>query len=171
MNSRITRGAIAVSAAAVLVVPATAAMAKPNHDKPAKAKDSVSVSKLSILHAKKDRDVTTKDAVLKAQVKVKDHSKKFAPDTVTLKVVQKDETSEMVQAFPVDAKLVGKSKVASNWRAKITIPAGTAAGKYCIRLVKVDMSSTDEVPPTVVRAKGLQGRDCVTVINSAASDA
>jgi hypothetical protein len=166
MKSRITLGVVAVSSAAMLVVPATVATAKPKTDKPAKAK--FGVSKLSILHAKKERDVATEDAMLKAQVKVKDHSKAFDPASVTLKVT-KDGTDDD-GTVKVDAKLVGKSKVVSNWRAKLTIPAGSVApgetATYCIKVVKVDPEDTEAVP-TAIKAKGLQGRDCVTVVNSA----
>ena len=159
-----TAAAVALAPMAAVAAPA----AKP--DKPVKpVKPNFSVSKLTILKHKKKVDVATKDAVIKARVKVKDKSKAFDPTKVKLVVTEK-ETGEAKDTFVVDARLRGKSKVVSNWQAKITVPAGSvepgATAVYCIKLVKVNDGDPSTLPVTKL-AKGLRGRDCVKVVNSA----
>ena len=166
MTTRITVGMVAVTSAAMLVVPAAVATATPRPDKPMKAQ--FGVSKLSIVHANKVLDVASQDAALKVHIQVKDRSKAFDPASVTLKVTKNGTDDD--GTVKVDARLVGTSKVTSNWRARLTIPAGSVApgqtATYCITVVKVGPEGTEALP-TAIKAKGLQGRDCVTVVNSA----
>jgi hypothetical protein len=49
----------------------------------------------------------------------------------------------------------------------VTVPAGSAAAQYCLTLVKVDDASTATLP-VLALAKGLQGRDCFTVVTTTA---
>ncbi len=174
MRTRRTALAAGACAAALVLASGASAFAAPKPDahqkadKPAKA--AVAVTKLQIVNVKKVRDVATADAVIRAHVQVKDHSKKFSPDSVTLKVVQKSDTGEVESTLVVDAVRKGKSKVVTNWLAKITVPQGSVApgetATYCIRVVKA-LDATVDAPLASTKAKGLAGRDCVTVTNSA----
>ena len=63
------------------------------------------------------------------------------------------------------ARKVGRSAVVSTWAAAITVPRGSVAATYCLKLVKVDDASAATLP-VLALAKGLQGRDCFTVVNT-----
>jgi hypothetical protein len=97
-------------------------------------------------------------------VQVKDFDKKFNPTSVKIVVVEKV-TGMPVTTFTVGARRIGASKVVSNWAASVTVPAGSAAAQYCLKLVKVDDASPATLP-VLALAKGLQGRDCFTVVNT-----
>jgi plastocyanin len=128
------------------------------------AKPKFAVTKLVVVGKKKTYDVTSAAAVVKVRVQVKDRDKKFDPATVKLVVVEKV-AGTVVDTFTVSARKVGKSKVVSNWHAKVTVPAGSPAATYCLKVVKVDDASPATLP-AVATAKGLAGRDCFVVTNT-----
>jgi len=156
--------AAATISAALVAAPLAASQAAPaaKHSPTPKAK--FAVTKLVVVGKKKAYDVTAADAVVKVRVQVKDRDKKFDPATVKLVVVEKI-AGTVVDTFTVSARKVGASKVVSNWHAKITVPKGSAAATYCIRVVKVDDASPATLP-AVAMAKGLAGRDCFVVTNT-----
>lgn len=177
MSTRTAAFAGACTAALVLASGAAAMAAPGDHghkpDKTTKSnhahapkvhKGEVGVTKLQIINVKKQRDVATEDAVVRAHVQVKDRSKAFTPDQVTLKVV---DSTGADTTMAVDAVRKGRSKVVTNWHASFTVAAGSVApgatATYCIKVVKVS-DGTDLLDTT--KAKGLKGRDCVTVVNS-----
>jgi hypothetical protein len=131
------------------------------------------VTKLSIVHYKKTVDVATKGAKVKVRVQVKDHSKKFNPTSVKLVVSEKVSGEEATQVT-VKTHRTGKSKSVTNWQGTLSVPAGAVApgttATYCIKLVKVN-DADPSTAPVVKTAKGLAGRDCFTVKNSATSAA
>jgi plastocyanin len=152
--------ALVVSAVAVVPLAAASAAAKPHA--------RFEVSKLAIVGHTRTYDVADKDAVVKARIQVKDHDKKFDPASVTLTVTEK------ISGLPAGsttfkARLAGHSKVVSNWHATITVAKGSVApgttATYCIALVKV--ADGTAVTPVRVSAKGLVGRDCFNVTNTA----
>jgi hypothetical protein len=173
-----TRTAViaALMTGAVALAPVAGANAAKPDPKPEKAqkseKPAFAVTKLS-LGGKKTVDVTDEAATVKVRVQVKDKSGTFDPAKVRLSIVEKVTGEENVGSV-VTAKLAGKSKKVSNWVGKVTIPqdsvaAGTEA-TYCVKLVKVVADDTS-AEPVVATAKGLKGRDCVTVVNSDEVDA
>jgi hypothetical protein len=146
---------------AIVVAPLAAASAAPT--KATHAPRFV-VSKLGIVGSKVVYDVTKAPATIKVRAQVKDFDKKFDPKTVKLVVVEKV-TGTPATTFTVGARLVGRSPVVSNWLASITVPAGSAAAQYCVRIVKVDDASPATLP-VLALAKGLQGRDCFSVVDT-----
>ena len=161
---KLRTAAIAVAVASLTLVPLAAASAAP---KPPKPHAKFEVSKL-VLVGHRTYDVANADAVVKARIQVKDHDKKFDPATVTLSVTEK--TSGLPASMTtVKAHLAGHSKVVSNWHATITVAKGSVApgatATYCITLVKV--ADGTAVTPVRVSAKGLTGRDCFNVTNTA----
>jgi hypothetical protein len=157
--NRLTRTVIAAAAGAGLVL-APLAVASSAQAAPTKPKPRFVVSALTLL-GPASVDVSAAPATLKARVQVKDFSKKFDPATVRLVVVEKS-GGAIVDTMTVKARKAGRSAVVSNWLARITIPQGSAPATYCIALVKVDDASPATLP-VLKLAKGLQGRDCVTV--------
>jgi hypothetical protein len=147
---------------ALVLAPLAAATAAPTKSAPA---PKFVVSKLGIVGSTTTYDVTKAPATIKVHVQVKDFDKKFNPTSVKLIVVEKV-TSAPAITFTVAARLVGKSPVVSNWAATITVPAGSAAAQYCLKIVKVDDASPATLP-VLALARGLQGRDCFTVVNTA----
>jgi hypothetical protein len=174
-NLRSVALAVTAAAAIALTPMAAASATAPQHPTPSKpaatskVHAAIAASSLSIVGHKWTYDVGSAAATVKVRIQVRDHSKKFDPATVTLQITDKA-TGLPTTTFTVAAKLLGKSKVVTNWRAVITIPeAAVAAGStatYCITLVTVGANSTT-VAPTTTKAKGLAGRDCFKVINSA----
>jgi hypothetical protein len=156
--------AAATITAALVAAPLAASQAAPAAKHTPTAKPKFAVTKLVVVGKKKTYDVTSAAAVVKVHVQVKDKDKKFDPATVKLVVVEK-EAGTVVDTFTVDAKKVGKSKVVSNWHAKITVPAGSTAATYCLKVVKVDDANPATLP-AVATAKGLAGRDCFAVVNT-----
>lgn len=156
----------ALTAAATALAPVAQAAPKAKADKPVKPK--FVVSKLSIVKHKKTVDIASGEKTVKVHVTVKDKSKAFDPKSVRLVVAEKVSGEEATRVV-VKAKLVGKSKVVSNWRAKLAIPADAvepgSTATYCVKLVKVNDDDPSTLP-VVKTAKGLTGRDCVTVVNS-----
>jgi hypothetical protein len=122
------------------------------------------VSKLGIVGSTTTYDVTAAPATIKVHVQVKDFDKKFDPTTVKIVVVEKV-TGLPATTFTVGARRVGRSAVVSNWQAAVTVPKGSVAATYCLRLVKVDDASPATLP-VLALAKGLLGRDCFTVVNT-----
>ena len=173
MRMRTATIAVATAAALALAPLSGAVAAKPD-DKPQKPKKSqkadkpaFKVSKLS-LGNKKVVDVADADATVKVRVQVKDRSGEFDPAKVRLSIVEKTAGTE-VENLTVNAKRAGKSKKVSNWVGKVripqdSVPAGTSV-TYCVKLVKV-VADDASAEPVVATAKGLKGRDCVTVVNS-----
>lgn len=143
--------------------PASKPAHKPVHKPAHKITPRFVVSKLGIVGSRTTYDVTKAPATIRVHVQVKDFDKKFDPTSVKIIVVEKASGSPAT-TFTVNARRVGKSKVVSNWQATITVPAGSAAATYCIRLVKVDASSPAALP-VLALAKGLRGRDCFAVVN------
>jgi hypothetical protein len=159
---KLRTAAAAVGVAALTLAPLAAASAA------AKPHAKFEVSKLVLVGHTRTYDVANADAVVKARVQVKDHDKKFDPATVTLLV--KEKTSGLPASMTtVNAHLAGRSKVVSNWHATITVAKGSVApgatATYCISLVKV--ADGTAVTPVRTSAKGLTGRDCFNVINTA----
>ena len=179
MTMHVRGAAVALTAAAALVLtPMAVAFAAPNptHGTPAShsthaahpVKARFVISKLVTLPSR-NLDVKAGAVTLKFAVQVKDFDKKFDPKSVSILVAEKGSTTG-ASNITVKTRLVGKSKVVSNWRGTLTIaqgsiPAGTKA-TYCVSLVKVDPTST-AVLPVLASAKGLAGRDCFTIMNSA----
>ncbi len=160
-TTRVAAAALTAGAVALAMAGIADAAAKP-HAK-------FAVTKLSIVNYKAKVDVAKTPATVRAQIQVKDFDKKFDPKTVKLVVTDKA-AGTPVTTFTVNASLVGRSKVVSNWKASIVVPkGGVDPGKsvvYCISLVKVDDASPATLP-VVALAKGLVGRDCFTVVNTA----
>ena len=154
--------AVTLVAGALTVVPLAAASAA------ADPHARFEVSKLAIVGHTRSYDVADADAVVKSRIQVKDHDKKFDPATVTLSVTEKVSGLPAVSTT-VKARLAGKSKVVSNWHATVTVAKGSVApgttATYCIALVKV--ADGTAVTPVRASAKGLVGRDCFTVTNTA----
>ncbi len=162
---RIIRTVAATTVALALVAAPLAASEAATAAKPTTAhKVKFAVTKLVIVGTTRTYDVTSAAAVVKVRVQVKDSDKKFNPASVKLVVVEKV-AGTVVDTFTVVATRVGKSKVVTNWHAKVTVPAGSAAATYCLRMVKVDDASPGTLP-VLATAKGLAGRDCFTVVNT-----
>jgi len=163
----LTTTAAVLTAGAVALAPLAAATAAGTAAKP---KAKFAVTKLSIIRPDATRNVNAADAVIKAQVQVKDLDKKFDPKSVTLVVVEKASGTPVATAA-VKAKRLGRSAVVTSWAATITVPKGSvdagATVSYCLTLVKVDPASPAALP-VVATAKGLAGRDCVSVTNKPA---
>lgn len=127
------------------------------------------VSSVSVVGHDRAYDVATADAVVRARVQVKDHDRTFDPASVVLTVTEQV-SGVALDTSRVQARLVGKSKVVSNWRATITVPVGSVApattATFCVVLVTVADGSA--VAPVRTTAKGQLGRSCFTVTNSAA---
>jgi hypothetical protein len=145
-------------AAALVAAPIAAATAA---DAPAHTKARFAVTGLQIV-TPRTVDVADGAAVVKVRVQVKDFDRQFDPRTVKL-VVTESVSGAVVDAFSVQARLLGKSRVVSNWAASITIPQGSPAGVYTVKLVKVDDASASTFP-VVKRAERLPGRDTVRVV-------
>ncbi len=161
IHRNVRTGAAALAAATLLLVPATAASAAP------KAHPRFEVSALSLVGHTRSYDVATAAAVARARVQVKDHDKTFDPTSVVLTVTEQV-SGATVTTSTVAATRVGHSRVVSNWHATITVDQGSVApgttATYCLRLV----TATDQgALPVSAAAKGLVGRDCFTVTNSA----
>ena len=172
----LTTTALAIATAAALAlapVAAASATAAPKHPsvKHTHHVAAITVSSLSIIGHQKIYNVADKAAVVKVRVQVKDRSKKFDPASVTLTITDKA-TGQPTTTIVIAAHRVGKSKVVTNWLAKLTVPQGSvAAGTtavYCVSLVNVDPTTAAAVP-TATSAKGLAGRDCFTVVNQAST--
>ena len=148
-------------AGALVLAPLAAATAAPSKSAPA---PRFVISKLGIVGSTVTYDVTKAPATIKVHVQVKDFDKKFNPTSVKIIVVEKV-TGMPVTTFTVGARRVGASKVVSNWAASVTVPAGSAAAQYCLKIVKVDDANPATLP-VLALAKGLQGRDCFTVVNT-----
>lgn len=99
---------------------------------------------------------------VKFRVQVKDFDKKFDPKSVKVVVVKRTAGIDTATSFVATARLVGKSKVVSNWQGSIAIAKDSAPATYCLILVKVADDSKITVDSTAM-AKGLRGRDCFTV--------
>jgi hypothetical protein len=158
---KLRTAAVVATVAALSFVPLAAASAAP------KPHAKFEVTKLT-LSGHRTYDVANADAIVKARIQVKDHDKTFDPATVTLSVREK--TSGLPASMTtVKARLAGRSKVVSNWHATITVAKGSVApgttATYCITLVKV--ADGTAVTPVRTSAKGLAGRDCFNVTNSA----
>ena len=166
MNARRSVLLAVVGATALATAFAPAAAAAPKAKK--KVTPDFSITKLSITNYNKTVDVKSGPRTVKFQVQVKDKSKKFDPATVRLAVTEKVTGGES-STITVKTHRVGKSKVVTNWRGKLIIPtpeiAPGASATYCVKLVKVDDTSSATLP-VVKSAKGLSGRDCFTAINS-----
>jgi len=157
---RLEKALVATAAVGGLVLaPLAVASAAPTKPAP-----KFVVSKLGIVGHTTTYDVTAKPAVIKAQVQVKDFDKKFDPTSVKLVVVEKA-SGVPATTFTVAARKIGRSAVVSNWAAAITVPKGSVAATYCITIVKVDDANPATLP-VLALAKGLQGRDCFTVVNT-----
>ena len=158
--------AAATISAALVAAPLAASQAAPSpgakHTPTAKPK--FAVTKLVVVGKKKTYDVTAADAVVKVHVQVKDKDKKFDPTSVKLVVVEKV-GGTVVDTITVSARKVGASKVVSNWHAKVTVPKGSPAATYCLKIVKVDDANPATLP-VLATAKGLAGRDCFVVTNT-----
>jgi hypothetical protein len=160
-----TLAAATITAALVAVsLPLAASQAAPAAKPTKNVKPKFAVTKLVVVGKKKTYDVTAADAVVKVHVQVKDKDKKFDPASVKLVVVEKV-GGTVVDTITVSARKVGKSKVVSNWHAKVTVPQGSPAATYCLSLVKVDDANPATLP-VVATAKGLAGRDCFVVKNT-----
>ena len=158
---RIEKALVAAAVTGGLVLaPIAAATAAPTKPAP-----RFVVSKLGIVGHTTTYDVTAAAATIKVQVQVKDFDKKFDPTTVKLVVVEKV-SGAPATTFTVAARRVGKSKVVSSWQAAVTVPQGSVAATYCLKVVKVDDASPATLP-VLALAKGLLGRDCFTVVNTA----
>lgn len=108
-------------------------------------------------------DVKAGPVTLPVRVQVKDFDRKYDVKTVTVSWT----VDGVVQATALQGKLVGRSRIVSNWRATLATPATVAPGatvKVCLKDVTVAGASTQPVKAT---ARGLAGRDCVTVVNTA----
>jgi plastocyanin len=156
--------AAATISAALVAAPLAASQAAPAAPKTPKAAPKFAVTKLVVVPKKKTYDVTAADAVVKVRVQVKDKDKKFDPASVKLVVVEKV-AGVVVDTITVSARKVGASKVVSNWHAKVTVPMGSPAATYCLKIVKVDDANPATLPE-IATAKGLAGRDCFVVTNT-----
>ena len=107
-------------------------------------------------------DASAAATSVKFRVQVKDFDKKFDPKSVKVVVVTRTAGVDTASSFVASARLVGKSKVVSNWAGSIVIPKGSPAATYCLTLVKV-ADDTKITVDTTAMAKGLRGRDCFTV--------
>jgi hypothetical protein len=150
--------------AAIALTPLAVASAATHHV----VKPRFVVSQLGIVGHTSTYDVAKKAAVVRVRVQVKDHDKKFNPASVKLVVVEKV-SGAVVDTAVVKARLVGRSRVVSNWLGTVTVPVGGVApgtsATYCLTLVRVDDTSTATLP-VLATAPGLAGRDCVVVTNS-----
>ena len=109
-------------------------------------------------------DASAAATSVKFRVQVKDFDKKFDPKSVKVVVVKRTAGIDTATSFVATARLVGKSKVVSNWQGSIAIAIAkdSAPATYCLILVKVADDSKITVDSTAM-AKGLRGRDCFTV--------
>lgn len=134
----------------------------PSTPVPPRPRPKFVVSQLSLGGAR-TVDVKAGPVTLPVRVQVKDFDRKYDVKTVTVSWTM----DGVVQPNALQGKLVGHSRVVSNWRATLTVPTTVAPGKsalVCLKDVTVAGASTQPVKAT---AKGLSGRDCVTVVNSA----
>jgi hypothetical protein len=169
-----TAAIAAVTAAGLALAPMAGATAvKPDPKPKAEKTEKVgfAVTKLKVV-GKKTVDVADQDATIKVRAQVKDKSKAFDPSKVRITLVEKVSGAED-ERFTVTAKLAGKSKKVSNWVGKVNVPQDSVAegteAVYCVKLVKVVADDPSE-EPVVAQAKGLQGKDCVTVVNVGGED-
>ena len=154
-------GSIGLAAASLLVMPGGAAAAA------AKPQPRFAVTALALVGHQRTFDVAGAAVVARARVQVKDHDKKFDPTSVVLTVAEQV-SGTPVTTTTVAATRVGNSRVVSNWRAAITVPQGSVAPgttvTYCLRVVT---AADQGAAPVTASARGLAGRDCFQVTNSA----
>jgi hypothetical protein len=159
---RLARTLVAAAAVTALVAAPVASATAASH-KPA-PKPRFIISALQIIGSKASYDVTSAAATVRLRVQVKDFDKKFDPASVKVVVVEKV-SGAAADTVTVTTHRVGRSRVVSSWLGTITVPKGSAAASYCLKLVKVDDASPATLP-VLATAKGLAGRDCFTVTNT-----